>query len=159
MRKARLGEQSIEREAERLRTLLNLGLHVETDDLGGVNFTTTTTGSWVDTGLSITITPNRDVRCVGLLRALTCHNVANASLYYCIYCAGLPESQILWSSLEDVGGRWVPFTLWRLWNLIAGTSYTFKIRVYVITPGTLTLYGDVGFTEFALILANKAILA
>lgn len=85
MRKARLGSQGIEREAQRLKTLLDLGMRTETDDLGEVDFTTTTTGAWVDTGLEITITPATDVRALVLARVLVKHSAAQAAIKIRIY--------------------------------------------------------------------------
>lgn len=159
MRKARLGQQSIEAEAERLRTLLNLGLHVETDDLGGVDFTTTTTGTWVDTGLSLTITPTRDVRCLALFRGGFKHTVAQIALAYRIYESSVLTSRATWGELSQNANQSVPSVLYGLCDLTAGTAYTFKIQVLFATAGTLTLRGEVDQTELAVILAQKAVLA
>lgn len=159
MRKARLGLQGIEREAERLRTLLNLSLYVELDNLGGVDFTTITTGSWEDTGLSLTITPTRDVRCLALFRGVVKHSVAQIVFYYRIYESSVMDVRGMWQELSQAAGSYVPLVLFGLCDLTAGTAYTFKVQVYFTTAGTLTLRGNVAYTKLALILAQKAVLA
>lgn len=159
MRKARLGLQGIEQEAERLRTLLNVSLHVELDNLGGTDFTTSTTGSWEDTGLSLTITPTRDVRCLALFRGVVKHSVAQISLRYRIYESSAMDTRGMWQELSQTADSWVPVILFGLCDLAAGTSYTFKVQSYFTAAGTFTLAGNVLFTKLALILAQKAVLA
>jgi hypothetical protein len=159
MRKARLGLQDIQREAERLRTLLNLGLHVASDDLGGVDFTTSTTGSYQSTGLSIAITPTRDVHCLALFRGTLKHSAANADVYYRIYEASVLEVRGFYQDLTTVADRYISVVLWGLCNLAGGTAYTFDVQTYMSTAGTLTLRGGTEYTALSLILAHKAVLA
>lgn len=159
MRQARLGQQNIEREAQRLKTLLNLGLDVSTDDLNGVNFTTTTTGSWQDTGLSIMLTPTSDVYCLGLVRGELLHTAATAVVYARILYDSTALCTTRWDELEPTGNKWIPFSIWGVAELTAGTSYTFKVQLYMTTAGTLYLNGAQYYTELAVILASKAVLA
>lgn len=157
-RKAQLGLQGIEREAARLKTMLNIGLDIETDNLAAVDWTTTTTASWVSTPLSIALTPTQHVYGLALLRAGVRHSVANADVQFRINGFSTPPIA-LWDDLTPGASDWIPFVLWGIQALTAGTAYTFTVQAYMTTAGTLTVEGAVAQTKFVMALLSKATLA
>lgn len=134
-------------------------LHIISDNLGGTNWELTTTGTFTDTPLSISLTPKRNVWCVGLLRGLAMHSATNAECSFRILSSELGSPASYFSRLHPTAVSWVPFVLWGDGALSGGTNYTLTVQGMMNTAGTLTLHGATVYTEFSVFLLSKSLFA
>lgn len=122
------------------------------DDLGGTDFTTTTFNSYVTVpGLTLSITPA--VNSVFILSGrLGLFSGSTNNLSGNVLCSPAPTLGPPTLRVRDDNGQTNKGQVWPLtavYNLAGGTTYTFTVKVYQSTSGTLTVYGDSQQTELS----------
>ena len=108
------------------------------------DFTTTTTGSFQETGLEIVYTPAMNSRFIPTTRILA--KVSNGGKLYVGIFGG--ENDVASYIQQMPSGVYHTFTPSGYIDLNADTAYTLKVKVMFDTAGTLTILKTSEYTKF-----------